>query len=79
MVPLMSDCIPPPLLGRSAGLLLFANGFGPAVGYAVIGEFKSQNRSTMKGKVMKDSPVTHNVISYCCHCKRSTIKLRNGK
>ena len=40
MVPLMSDCIPPPLLGRSAGLLLFANGFGPAVGYAVIGEFK---------------------------------------
>ena len=43
MVPLMSDCIPPPLLGRSAGLLLFANGFGPAVGYAVIGEFKSQN------------------------------------
>ena len=48
MVPLMSDCIPPPLLGRSAGLLLFANGFGPAVGYAVIGEFLSQNRSTMK-------------------------------
>ena len=37
MVPILSECMPAPLLGRSSGLVLFAFGVGPAVGYAITG------------------------------------------
>ena len=37
MVPILSDCMPALLLGRSSGLVLFAFGVGPAIGYAITG------------------------------------------
>ena len=40
LVPIMSECIPTPLLGRATGLLLFMFGVGPAAGYAVVGSYK---------------------------------------
>ena len=39
LVPIMSECIPVPLLGRASGLALFTFGVGPAAGFAVAGEY----------------------------------------
>ena len=39
MVPILRECMPGPLLGRSSGLVLFAFGVGPAVGYAITGRY----------------------------------------